>query len=98
MYERSSTSSNISLIGMFILGGLVGAGVALLMAPQSGMDTRMGLRDKSLELKDRAMSRVEDTRHKMGETLDDVTSTAKGKVQSLKERGKETIEESRARM
>jgi len=38
----------------FIIGGLVGAVVALLMAPQSGEETRAYIRDKSIELKDRA--------------------------------------------
>lgn len=88
----------ISLIGMFILGGLIGAGVALLMAPQSGMDMRMGIRDKSLELKDRAVSKVDDTRQQVGKTLDDVTTTAREKVQSLKDRGQEVIEEGKSRI
>jgi gas vesicle protein len=36
----------LSLISMFIVGGLLGAGVALLMAPQSGRRTRLKIRDK----------------------------------------------------
>ncbi|MGH2607283.1 MAG: YtxH domain-containing protein, partial [Anaerolineales bacterium] len=36
----------------FVIGGLVGAAVALLMAPQSGEETRHMIRDKGIELKD----------------------------------------------
>lgn len=33
-------SSGLAILGAFILGGLVGAGIALLTAPKSGHDTR----------------------------------------------------------
>jgi len=35
----------------FVVGGLVGAAVALLLAPQSGEETRTLIREKSIELK-----------------------------------------------
>jgi len=41
------------LIG-FIVGGLIGAAVALLFAPQSGEETRAQIREKSIELRDQA--------------------------------------------
>lgn len=37
-----------------VIGGLVGAALALLLAPQSGEETRAQIRDTSLEYKDRA--------------------------------------------
>ena len=43
-----------SFLAGFIIGGLVGTAVALLMAPQSGEETRTLIKDKSIELKDRA--------------------------------------------
>ena len=36
----------------FILGGLVGAALAILFAPQSGKETQTMIREKSIELKD----------------------------------------------
>jgi gas vesicle protein len=47
-----------------VLGGLVGAGIALLMAPQSGEETRAQIRDTSVELKDRANETMAEAREK----------------------------------
>ncbi len=46
------------LVG-FIVGGLTGAVVSLLFAPQSGEETRALIRDKSIELRDRAAETTE---------------------------------------
>ena len=46
------------LVG-FIVGGLTGAVVSLLFAPQSGEETRALIRDKSIELRDRAAETAE---------------------------------------
>lgn len=41
------------LVG-FVVGGLTGAVVSLLFAPQSGEETRALIKDKSIELRDKA--------------------------------------------
>jgi gas vesicle protein len=46
----------------FILGGLVGAAIALLITPQSGEETRVMIRDRSIELKDKAVEAAEEAR------------------------------------
>ena len=38
----------------FIIGGLVGAAAALVLAPQSGHETRAQMREKGIELKTRS--------------------------------------------
>jgi len=43
-----------NLVTAFAIGGLVGAGIALLLAPQSGKETRDLLSRKSRELSERA--------------------------------------------
>lgn len=47
------------LVG-FIVGGLTGSVVALLFAPQSGEETRAVIRDKSIELRDKAQISAEE--------------------------------------
>ena len=47
------------LVG-FIVGGLTGAVVSLLFAPQSGEETRALIRDKSIELRDKANETAEE--------------------------------------
>jgi gas vesicle protein len=47
------------LVG-FVVGGLTGAVVALLFAPQSGEETRALIKDKSIELRDRAATSAEE--------------------------------------
>jgi len=70
-----------SVILAFVLGGIVGAGVALLTAPQSGRETR----DKIKELAD-------ETRKKAG----DYASQVKDKVSSAVESGKHFVEEKKS--
>jgi gas vesicle protein len=48
----------------FIVGGLVGAAVALVTAPQSGEETRRFITDKSIELKNTAVEKAELARTK----------------------------------
>jgi len=46
----------------FIVGGLVGAAAAILLAPQSGEETRALIRDKSIELKDQSGKMAQEAR------------------------------------
>jgi gas vesicle protein len=61
-------SSNESDFGAFlvgfVIGGLVGAAVALMYAPQSGEETRTLIHDRSIELKDKALEKAEEAREK----------------------------------
>jgi gas vesicle protein len=45
-----------------LFGGLIGAGLALLSAPRSGQETRWMLREKGVELKEKALTAAEEAR------------------------------------
>ncbi len=81
----------LSLFSMFVVGGMIGAGVALLMAPQSGRRTRSKIRDKGEELRERAVETAEDTRHLASHKIDDLASLTKDRFSSLKERGRDLV-------
>lgn len=52
-----------------LLGSMIGAGVALLSTPRSGIENRVMLREKGNELKDRARQTAEQTRSKAQEMV-----------------------------
>jgi gas vesicle protein len=61
----SSQNSGALFIAGWVTGGLVGAGLALLLAPQSGAATRGRIgRKRSLELKGRAGERFAEPDHR----------------------------------
>lgn len=64
-----------------LTGGLVGAGLALLLTPQSGEETRNQLRDKSLELKEEA-----------AKGLAEVSQRTQEQASAWQEKSKEVLE------
>jgi gas vesicle protein len=100
----SDTQDLGSFLSGLIIGGLIGAAVALLMAPQSGEETRELIRDKSIELKDRAVETAEEARIKAEAAAaeararaDELAHEAKVKADELKERGQHFIEGQKAK-
>jgi gas vesicle protein len=68
----------------FLIGGLVGAAVALLLAPQSGEETRAIIRDKSIELKDKASESALEMQRRAEKTIGDVRTKAGESVEELR--------------
>jgi gas vesicle protein len=60
------------LVGMLV-GGLAGAVTMLLLAPQSGKDTRIQIRKKGIELRDRTTEMMEDTVAKIRSNANKIT-------------------------
>ena len=50
----------VAFLAGVILGGLSGAVTALLFAPQSGQETRAMIKEKSIEIRDKAQNGAED--------------------------------------
>ncbi|HUF38935.1 MAG TPA: YtxH domain-containing protein [Anaerolineales bacterium] len=78
----------------FVVGGLVGAAVALLMAPQSGEETRTVIKEKGIELRDMAAEKAEEVRTMAGEVAD----SAKSKAADLQKRGQVVLEEQKEKL
>jgi gas vesicle protein len=84
---------------------MVGAVVALLMAPQSGEETRQLIKERGIELRDstqesleaaiaRAEAAAADARARAAE----LASAARHQADELRSRGQEVLEEQRARI
>jgi gas vesicle protein len=59
-YKYHANNTFGVLVGM-VIGALAGAATMLLLAPQSGKDTRKQIQEKGIELRDRTTEMVEDT-------------------------------------
>ena len=90
------------LVG-FVVGGLTGAVVALLFAPQSGDETRALIKDKSIELRDKAQVTAEeayaraeavaaDARTRAEELTREAKTRAEQLASEVRERGKGALE------
>ncbi len=78
-----------SFLAGFVVGGLVGAAVAMLLAPQSGEQTRTLIRDKSIELKDKAVVAGQDARAKAEKALEDARAQADTAIEDLRVKSEE---------
>ena len=84
------------LVG-FIVGGLSGAVVALLFAPQSGEETRALIKDRSIELRDRAQQSAEEALARAEAAAAEARARADDLARQLRERGQEVVEDVRER-
>ena len=80
-----------------ISGGLVGAALALIFAPQSGEATRAQLKDKGIELKGRAIELSEEARQRAEELGDEVRKRAEELSAEARKRAGEVGAEARKR-
>jgi gas vesicle protein len=84
------------LVG-FLVGGLSGAVVALLFAPQSGEETRALIKDKSIELRDRAQQSAEEALARAEAAAAEARARADELARQLKEQGQSAVDAVRSR-
>jgi gas vesicle protein len=92
MFNKKNDSNMVSIVSAFALGSLIGAAITLLMAPQSGAETRDALRDRTMELRDRAMDTADETRDRAEKTMDELAKKARQETDDLKKRGKDAVD------
>ena len=71
-YRSSGGGDAMSTIGTLIFGGILGAAIALLMAPKSGAELRADLKDEASRMGER-----------ISEGSSDITQSVKSKINQL---------------
>ena len=88
IYKHPTNNTTGVLAGMLV-GGLAGAMTMILLAPQSGKDTRMQIKEKGIELRDRTTEMVEDTMAQVRLNADKMAAIGREKMKELKHQGQE---------
>lgn len=88
--------------GAFLWGALLGAGVALLLAPRSGQQTQEEIRAQARRVRDAAEGRMRDAQdnvtgavHRTRDRIQDRIDTVRDTVESRTERARQAIEAGR---
>ncbi|OGU11935.1 MAG: hypothetical protein A2X61_13515 [Ignavibacteria bacterium GWB2_35_12] len=76
-----------------ILGGLVGAVTALLLAPKSGAELRKDLAEKSAELYDKATDMLQTVEANVGDAVHTAVNEGKVRAQNIVQSAKSQAEE-----
>jgi gas vesicle protein len=88
-------------VGTFLLGALLGAGIALLLAPKSGAETQADLKARARRLRDDAEVRIRAAQAQIEDRLEDAREDLMDRVDQIRdavESGRTTAHEARAEL
>jgi gas vesicle protein len=91
--EYKDHANPLNAVVGILIGGLAGAVTMLLLAPQSGKETRNQLQQKSIELRDRTNEIVEDTMAQIRSSVDKISLDGREKIKELKQHGQDLAAE-----
>jgi len=92
--DRRDDVQCLGALGLLTVGALIGATVALLLAPKSGEETREYLKEKSSDLARRAQEQGGDLARRAQETVHD----AQAKAESYLGRSRDVLEDTSAQL
>lgn len=99
MSEEGHGSASILL--SFLLGGVVGAGLALLLAPQSGQETRRRIRELADDVSEKASGYAGQARERVNAMVDEGKGYYEEKrslIKSALDAGKEAYEKEKEKL
>jgi gas vesicle protein len=89
MSDNTENSNVSTILSALAIGALVGAGIALLFAPQSGTETRDQIAQRGREMKDRAEQALADAKN--------VLNSKKNEIAAAVEAAKTAMRDERSR-
>ncbi len=89
--------AGLTLFAGLLLGSLIGAGVMLLLAPQSGKKTRKQLRRRGRDLRQHTADAVDDTVAEVRAKARQVTTSIHEQTDALQQRGQDVVDEGKKR-
>ena len=88
----ANNDSGGSFVTGFLIGGIIGTLVGIVLAPKSGSDTRADIADQSEIWRERAEGMAARVRDNVGPTIESVKHSLNPAVENLKERLSPTID------
>jgi gas vesicle protein len=89
--EEHKTNATGPVMAGLVLGGLAGAGVALLLAPQSGKETRAQIQQKTIELRNLTTETVDEKIAQVKSKTQQLTAEVREKAEELQHRGQDIL-------
>lgn len=72
-------------VGSFVVGALVGAGLALLFAPKSGEETQAEIRERARQFRESAEERMRDAQRNLEDRFDHAREGVQSRVEEVRE-------------
>lgn len=90
-FEHTESSPAKSVLAGLVIGGLVGAGTMLLLAPQPGEKTRAELKGGVLKLRNRTEETVKDTVTQVKSKANQIKAEVQIKAKDLQHQGQDLL-------
>ena len=98
MSENNGGSDIGAFLAGFVIGGLVGAAAALILAPQSGETTRHQIVDRGRELRQVSTERLAEARTKTEDYLNETRGRISNATQQAQDRTRIVLDQGKERV
>lgn len=92
MENSNNTNNTVKLLGALVLGGIVGAGIAILFAPDKGSRTRNKIYNGARDLADDLKENIKDRFNSMVDKSEDFEDFAENKYQEFNNKAKQKMD------
>lgn len=91
MEQESKFNGTKNVLISLLIGGLAGALTMLLVAPQSGQQTRLQIQDKAIQLRDQTTTGIKKAYDQVRSGTNQLKSGVQEKAVELKQRGQDKL-------